>query len=57
MKMTVREFIDNNPNVEIEDNEVMEGFYGDGWCSVEDALDEDILEVSSNPDGSVLIII
>lgn len=55
--MTIREFIENNPNVEIEDNEVMEGFYGDGWCSVEDALDEDILEVSSNPDGSVLIII
>lgn len=55
--MTVREFIDNNPNVEIEDNQVMEGFYGDGWCSVEDALDEDILEVSPNPDGTVLIII
>lgn len=55
--MTVREFINNNPEAIIEDNEVMEGFYGDGWISVDNALDEDILEIRENPDGTFLIIV
>ena len=55
--MTVREFINNNPEAIIEDNEVMEGFYGDGWISVDNALDEDILEIRENSDGTFLIIV
>ena len=37
--MTVRDFINRNPDVKIE--EVLEG-YGDGSTTVENALDEEI---------------
>ena len=55
--MTVREFINNNPEAIIEDNEVMEGSYYNDWISIDNALDRNILEVRENSDGTFLIIV
>ena len=40
--MTVREFLEQNPGIEILNNMVGEGVNGDGWIPIEDALDEEV---------------
>ena len=42
--MTVREWLKAHPEAIVADGMIGEG-YGDGWLSVEDALDEEIRNV------------
>lgn len=45
--LTVREWLAAHPEAIIADNMIGEG-YGDGWLSVEDALDEEVRNVYYN---------
>ena len=44
---TIREWLAEHPEAIIADNMIGEG-YGDGWCQVEDVLDEEIRNVYYN---------
>lgn len=55
--MTLREFITENPDEIIEDNEVLENVYGSGYISVEDALDREVVKIIEKSDESLLIIV
>ena len=45
--MTVREWLAAHPEAIVADNMIGEG-YGDGWLSVEDALDEEVCNAYYN---------
>ena len=55
--MTLREFIAENPDEIIEDNEVLENVYGSGYISVEDALDREVVKIIEKSDETLLIIV
>lgn len=55
--MTLREFIAENPDEIIEDNEVLENVYGSGYISVENALDREVVKIIEKSDETLLIIV
>lgn len=45
--MTVREFLNAHPNVNVDNEMIPEG-YGDGWIRIEDCLDDEIQSLYYN---------